>query len=221
MASVIKSSLVARQTSPVVFSFEDAAQHADRYVDEAQAQAAAIIAEAQRQAEAISRRAQEQGRGAALRDAERQTDQIVGQKISSLLPALEKAIAQLVDARQAWLRHWEQTAVHLAAKIAQRVIRRELSQTPAITLDLVREALELAAGSPHLKIALNPDDFDTLHGQIERLVKEIAKAAETEIVPDVTVSVGGCRVETRQGLIDQQVETQLERIIAELTRGNE
>jgi flagellar assembly protein FliH len=221
MASVIKSSLSARNASPIVFNFEDVAQHANHYVDDVQAQAAKIIADAQRQAEAVSRRAEEQGRQAALRAVEQVLDQKVGQKMESLLPALQKAVADLVDARQAWLRHWEQTAVHLAAKIAQRVIRRELTQTPQITVDLVREALELAAGTPYLKIALHPDYFDTLGGQIGRLSKEIARAAETEIVPDVTVSHGGCRVETHQGLIDQQIETQLERIIVELTGGDE
>jgi len=217
MARVIKSPLGARNGSPSVFNFEDVAQHANRYVDNVQAQAATIIADAHRQAEAISRRAEEQGRQAALRAVEQALDQ----KMESLLPALQKAVEELVDARQAWLRHWEQTAVHLAAKIAQRIIRRELTQTPQITVDLVREALELAAGSPHLKIALHPDDFDALGEQIDRLIKEIARAAEAEIVPDLTVSLGGCRVETRQGLIDQQIETQLERIIAELTGGND
>jgi flagellar assembly protein FliH len=221
MASVIKSTIGTRQASPIIFNFEDVAQHANRYVDDVQAQAATIIAVAQRQAEAVSQRAEEQGRQAALRAVEQILDQKVGQKMESLLPALQKVIAELVDERQAWLRHWEQAAVHLAAKIAQRVIRRELTQTPQITVELVREALELAAGSPHLKIALHPDDFDTLGGQVDRLTKEIARAAEVEIVPDLTVSLGGCRVETRQGLIDQQIETQLERIIAELTGGNE
>jgi flagellar assembly protein FliH len=221
MASVIKSSLGTRQASPIAFNFEDVAQHASRYVDDVQTQAAGIIAGAQRQAEAISRRAAEQGQQAALAAMERTLDEKVGQKMESLLPALQKVVSELVDARQAWLRQWEQATVHLAAKIAERVIRREITKTPEITVDLVREALQLAAGSPHVKIFLHPDDFDTLNGQIDRLVKELARAAEAEIIPDVTVSPGGCRLETRQGLIDQQIETQLERIIAELTGGNE
>jgi flagellar assembly protein FliH len=221
MASVIKSNLGARQASPIVFNFEDVTQHANRYVNDVQSQAAAIIADAQRQAEAVTRRAEEQGRQAALRAVEQVLDQKVGQKMESLLPALEKVVSELVDARQAWLRHWEQTAVRLAAKMAQRVIRRELSQTPEITVDLVREALELAAGASHLKISLHPDDFETLSGQVERLSKEIARAAEVEILPDMAVTAGGCRVETSQGLVDQQIETQLERIVAELTGGTE
>jgi flagellar assembly protein FliH len=109
----------------------------------------------------------------------------------------------------------------LAAKIAERIIRRELTHTPEIAVDQVRAALELAAGSPSLKIAMHPDDFAALGGQINQLTKEIARCAEAEIVPDITVSLGGCRVETRQGLIDQQIETQLERIIVELTGAND
>lgn len=221
MASVIRSTIGAPKCSPVVFSFEEAAQRADRYVDEAQAQAAAIITGAQREAEAIKGRAEQDGLEGALHAAAQRNEQRIGQELESLLPALQTAIDGLMDARQACLRHWEQTAVHLAAKIAERIIRRELKSTPQITVDLVRDALELAAGSPHLKIALHPDDFDALGEQTGRLIKEIGRASEAEIVPDISVSLGGCRVETRQGLIDQQIETQLERIIAELTGGNE
>lgn len=221
MASVIRSTSGARQCSPVLLSFEDVAEHADRYVSEAQAQAAAILADAQRQAGAVVLRAEQEGLDAARRAAALQNDQNIGRKMESLLPALQKVIDDLIDARQAWQRHWEQTAVHLAAKIAERIIRRELTHTPEIAVDQVRAALELAAGSPSLKIAMHPDDFAALGGQINQLTKEIARCAEAEIVPDITVSLGGCRVETRQGLIDQQIETQLERIIVELTGAND
>ncbi|HEY2882377.1 MAG TPA: FliH/SctL family protein [Pirellulales bacterium] len=219
MATVIKSSLTARSAQPIAFNFEDVAQHANRYVDDVQAKALAIIADAQQKADSVSRRAEEQGREAALKAVEQVLDQKVGKRMETLLPALEKVINELVDARQAWLQQWEQSAVHLAAKIAERVIRRELKHSPDITLELVREALEMASGSPRVKIALNPADFETLGSQVERLSKEIARAAQPEIVADESISLGGCRVETRQGAIDQQVETQLERIIAELTNG--
>ena len=46
----------------------------------------------------------------------------------------------------------------MAAAIARRVIRRELTRQPEIPLALVREALELAAGSAQVRIHLNPAD---------------------------------------------------------------
>jgi flagellar assembly protein FliH len=221
MATVIKSTLGARNALPIAFNFEDVAQHANIYVDEVQAKAAAIVADAQRQADAISRRAEEQGRQAAMRAVEQVMDEKVGKRMETLLPALEKVIAELSDARQAWLRHWEHSTVHLAAKIAQRVIRRELATQPEIKIELVREALEMAVGAPHIKISLHPADFDTLGSQIQRITQEIARTAQAEIVSDETVTAGGCRLETRHGMIDQQIDSQLERITAELTGGNE
>jgi flagellar assembly protein FliH len=221
MATVIKSSLSARTPAHIAFNFEDVALHANRYVDDVQSKAATILANAKRDADTVSRQAEEQGRQAAMRAVEKVLDEKVGQKMESLWPALQKVVADLADARQAWLRQWEQSAVHLTAKIAERVIRRELKQSPQITLDLVREALELAAGSPDVKISLAPADFETLGSQVDRLTKEISRTANATIVADESVSTGGCRVETRQGIIDQQIETQLERIITELTGGND
>ena len=221
MATVIKSTLGARNALPIAFNFEDVAEHAKGYVDDVHAQAATIVADAHRQAEAISRRAEAEGRQAALRAVEKVMDEKVGKRMETLLPAVEKVVAELSDARQAWLRHWEHTTVNLAARMAERVIRRELERRPEIKVELVREALEMAAGTPHLKIELNPADFASLGDQIQQLTKEIAKTAQAEIVADETVSVGGCRVETRHGMIDQQVESQLERIVAELTGGDE
>src|SRR5262245_1864876 len=184
MATVIKSTLGARTPAHIAFNFEDVAVHANRYVDEVQTQAAAILANAKRDADTVSRNAEEQGRQAAMRAVEQVLDQKVGQKMESLWPALQKVVNDLADARQAWLRQWEQSAVQLTAQIAERVIRRQLKESPDITLDLVREALELATGSPDVKISLAPVDFESLGSQVDRLTKEISRTARVTVTPD-------------------------------------
>jgi flagellar assembly protein FliH len=216
MASVIKSTLGARNAGAVAFNFEDVAQHANQYVGEVQARANAIVAEARAQAAAVTQRSENEGREAAMRAAEKVLDEKVGQRMETLLPALEKVVAELTDAKQAWLRHWEASAIHLAAKVAARVVRRELEHDPQITIDLVREALEMSAGSSQVKILLNPTDFETLGGNVKSLCAEIARSAKAEVIADATVSPGGCRLETQHGVIDQQIESQLDRIAAEL-----
>jgi flagellar assembly protein FliH len=216
MASVIKSSLAARNAGTIAFNFEDVAQHANQYVDDVQARANAIVADARAQAAVVTQRAEEEGHQAAMRAAEKVLDEKVGKRMETLLPALEKVVGELIDAKQAWLRHWEASAIQLAAKIAERIVRRELNRDPQITIALAREALEMAAGAPQLTISLNPTDFETLGGNIQRLCAEIARSAKAEVVTDDSVSLGGCRLETQHGVIDQQVESQLARITAEL-----
>jgi flagellar biosynthesis/type III secretory pathway protein FliH len=141
----------------------------------------------------------------------------LGRQLATLLPALRLAIQQIEQAKQAWLVHWERTAVHVAAAISRRVIRRELSQQPQISVQWVREALELAAGSCELRLQLNPSDYQALAGEVQTLVKEMAPLANCQIESRPDITPGGCRLETRFGSIDQQVESQLARIEEELT----
>ena len=106
----------------------------------------------------------------------------------------------------------------MAAEIAKRLVRRELAHDPKITLALVREALELAAGSPQLRILLNPKDHeDPSRRRVERWSRSWPALAEAEVVADADITPGGCRVETAFGTIDQQFEAQLARIEEELT----
>lgn len=217
MSSVIKASGPIRLSNGVSFNFDDMSARAKQYLDEIRAQAGQILAKAEQDAVAIRRRAEEEGKQAAIKAAQRVMDEKVGKELASLLPALRKACDEIQQSKQVWLAHWERSAVHLAAAIAGRVIRREVSRDPHITLTLVREALELAAGGAELRLHLHPDDHQALGGQIEILTRELARHATAQVIDDPQISRGGCRVETRFGLVDQQFETQLARIEEELT----
>ena len=107
--------------------------------------------------------------------------------------------------------------MHVAVAIAERVVRRELAAAPEITMALVREALELAAGSAELVLRLNPEDFNLLGDQAQRMAAELTRLGKVDVVADPAITKGGCRVDTRHGTIDQQLEVQLARIEAELT----
>jgi len=221
MSTIIKSGGSSRSAAQIAFNLEDMSQQASKYLDEVRGKAVKIIADANQQAEAIRRRAEEDGRQAATKAAEKVLDEKVAQRMQTLLPALQKVVADIADAKQLWLGHWEQSAVRLATAIAAKIVRRNVPDLHEVTLALVREALEMAAGSSHIRIHLRPADHDTLGGHVERLAKEFGRIATTEIVSDPEITAGGCRIETLYGSIDQQFESQLSRIEEELTRGND
>lgn len=200
----------------VAFNFSDMSVRADQYIEQVRAQAAQIIQDAQGQAEAIHQQAEQRGRQAALDAVEKMTDEKVAGYVQTVLPALQKAIDEIEHAKQAWLAHWQRTGVQVAAAIAGRVIRREIAKTPEITLDLVRESLELAAGSTEMRIHLNPGDVKRLGKQVTELTRRFQPLSPAEVIADPSVTEGGCRVETKFGTIDQQFESQLERIEEEL-----
>ena len=143
---------------------------------------------------------------------------MVSNQLATVLPALKQAVRNIQEAKQSWLRHWEAAAVRVSGAIAEKLVRREIGRHPEITIDLVREALELAAGSSQLRIQLNPDDLKALRDQLRVVIDEIAPLAQAELNADPDIAPGGCRVETRFGAIDQQFAAQLKRIEEELTQ---
>jgi flagellar assembly protein FliH len=205
MSTIIRATDKNRGTQCVAYNFDDMAGRADAYLDNIRQEAAKLVAAAKQEAAAIRNKAVEEGRKAGFEAVEK----IIAEKLA-------KVIEDIGQAKQAWLTHWEASAVHVAAAIAQRVIRCELPKHPEVTLTLVREALELAAGSSHLEIHLNPADHKAMGVEVELIAKELSSLAETTLVADEVFTPGGCRVETGFGTIDQQFEAQLKRIEEEL-----
>lgn len=217
MSTIIKAADSDRSVRGVAFNFEDMTAKAKQYLKEVRAEAAQIVAEAQQEADQIRRQARDEGYEAGREEIDQIVEAQLADQVATLLPALRQAVDDVRHAKQAWLAHWEKSGVHVAAKIAERLIRKELRETPEITLTLLREALELASGSTRLRIHMNPADHETLGPQAESLIAEFSSLGPTKLITDPQVTAGGCRVETRFGMIDQQFETQLARIEEELT----
>jgi flagellar assembly protein FliH len=211
MATIIRAA-DAHHGPHAAFNFDDFAAQVDQRLAKARAEAADIIAQAGSQAEAIRQEAEEAGRKAARRKLER----IVAEQVAPALAALQQAATDLQRAKQAWLSRWETGAVQLATAIAARVIRREVHRQPEITLSLVREALELSAGSAKVHLHLNPKDHKALGSQVRTVIDTMSALGDAEVTSDAAISEGGCRVETQFGAIDQQIESQLKRIEEEL-----
>jgi flagellar biosynthesis/type III secretory pathway protein FliH len=213
MATIIRLADSPHPVQPAALNFDDLAAQAGTYVAEVKAEAAEIIAQARRQADSIRQQAANEGAQAAVNAVE----QMVAEQLAPALSALQQAAADLHGARQAWLSHWESNVVHLATAIAQRIVRDEVRRRPEITLALVREALELAAGSPGVRLQLSPEDHKALGAQVRALIDAMSSLGVVEVAADPAIGRGGCRVETRFGAIDQQIESQLKRIEEELT----
>lgn len=213
MSTIIRATDAGHATPSVAFNFDDMAAQANRYLEKVRAEAAEIVAKARQEADQVRNSAEDRGRRAGWQAVE----QIVRGQLATALPALRQVVQDIQHAKQTWLTHWEASAVHVAAAIAERLIRRELAGQPEITLTLVREALELAAGSSQLRIHLNPADHKVIGPRVEMLLEELATLTTAELLADPEITPGGCRVETRFGIIDQQFEAQLKRIEEELT----
>ena len=196
--------------------FVDVSDEIDTLLAEARDQAQGVLAEAEREADEIRQQAHQQGLADARQQHREAVQAEVDQRLQALLPAIQAAVAAIDGERIRQLQCWEQNLIRLAVAIAERIVRCELQQQPRIQLEWIREALELAAGSPTIKLHLHPTDQKALEEPLRGVLASLGDPTGFEILADPEIGRGGCVVETEHGCIDQQLETQLSRIQDEL-----
>lgn len=222
MATVIKPS--TGQSSPagqtvrgVAFDLQDMSHRGEEYVESVRREAAKVVQQAHAEADQVRRRAEQAGREAAQQAIERLLKERVGEQIETLRPALAGVVSQLTEERGAWLDHWQRAAVELAVKIAERLVRRELERQPEIADAWVREALELAAGASEINVRLNPEDHARIGASTDAIAATLGELGAARLTADPTVSPGGCVVETSHGTVDMRLDSQLQRLLEDLS----
>ena len=104
--------------------------------------------------------------------------------------------------------------------MAEKILRTKLAIDPDRGQQMILDALRKATGNARLRLRLNPDDLARLGDHAEDIVCSVGTAGEATLVEDSSISPGGCVIETRHGVIDARLETQLERIASELIQSS-
>lgn len=199
------------------FLFSDMSLQGDEYVRAVQAEAAKEVQRANAEAAQIRSRAEAEGRAAAEAAIDQLIDRRLAEQMTTLVPALRQLVDQLADSKGEWLAHWQSCSLEVARAMAERIVRKELSNDPQVSLQWIRESLELASGASEVVVRLNPNDHNGLRKEVDSLVQSMAGISSATVVADESVSPGGCLVETKHGAIDMQLESQLSRLVEELS----
>jgi flagellar assembly protein FliH len=165
------------------------------------------------QLEQIRQQAQQEGFEQGRRDGL----QAARKEVDATLQRLEKIIQSFAEPLQAVDEVVEGELLQLAIVIARQLIRRELQSDPGQVLGVVREALSaLPSAARKVRIHLNPEDALLVR---EKLVSAEEAEMPWKIVDDLTLTRGGCRIESATSRIDASVEKRLNSVIAELLGG--
>jgi flagellar assembly protein FliH len=230
---LLKANDVRGLGTSVVFNFEDLRERAETYLETIRKQAREMIELAESQVAAIRQQARdcglEEGRRQGLDHSTERietrardlSEKAVRDSLSTVLPAMKSAADALVTERDRWLTEWETTAVHLAAAIAEKVVKQRVSLDPDAARGMIREALELAAGTPRIKLRLHPQDASQLGKLATEAEATLSSCGEAQIVPDAALTRGSCLIETQHGTIDARIETILARIVSELLENHD
>jgi flagellar biosynthesis/type III secretory pathway protein FliH len=186
----------------------------------AQDRASQIIAVAEADAEAIRTSAMEEGRRrghaegytAGLEEAKAAVFGEYGRLLENLARAEEGYVAD-VAGREAAL---TQQLARLAIAIASKLLAVELAHGREAAVPLARLAIRHLTDKAQVRLRIHPLDMQTVVAAKQQLMLSVDGLGQLDLVGDPSVGLGGCLIETRSGLIDARLSTQLAEVASEL-----
>ena len=187
-----KSVLFKRPSQPTVVAPQE--------VPKAKSEAQKIIDEAMRQAEAIRREARKAGNEAGRTET--------AANVSEALETLNQAIKE----RKTIIKDAEQEILTLSIKIAEQIIRSEVSLHRDVCLNIVAEAIARVSDREQIIVKASREDAEYLKRYKERLAGMLDGVKSFSILEDANIEPGGCIIETNLGFIDAKISTKLKSI---------
>jgi flagellar assembly protein FliH len=227
---VIKADSVPAQQA-TTFSMKDIENYAKSLIHRARQQAEMLLTEAQQQGEEIRKQQAEEGRQegfaqglqqgieAGRKQGHQQALNENKQKLADLTAALTEVLGQVEAQRQMLEAEAVTDVIELAISIARRVTKRQAEIDPGVLAANLDEAMKLVTSQSDLRIAIHPYQRKTLQSELPKLQLQWPSLQHVELIDDASVGVGGCRVYTRQGMVDADLDGQLDRVVADLLPG--
>jgi flagellar assembly protein FliH len=130
-----------------------------------------------------------------------------GKRAEAMLRRVAQTIEELSGLRQTLIHETEREMAQLALTLARRIVHREVSLDPELAAALAHVALERLGTSTPATIRMNPADYTVVAQDGGRW-----GTASVTVVPDPSISRGGCLVETEFGSVDATIERQFDEL---------
>ena len=136
------------------------------------------------------------------------------EKCNEFLTTLNEA----VKTRNKVIKEAESDILKLSVKIAEQIIRSEISLNHAVCLNIVAEAISKITDRDQVIVKVSNVDSEVIKRNRDRLAALLDGVKNFSIIEDSQVEPGGCIVETNLGYVDARIKTKLEAIEAALLK---
>jgi flagellar assembly protein FliH len=137
--------------------------------------------------------------------------------VESSLQAVQTVAQDMKAAQDEMFRRVEEEMVALARAVVSRVLHREARGDADALRRIIGEVLSHLADCERIVIRVHPEDLALLKEHAGPSLEGVEGAAGATFRADEGIARGGCTVETESSFVDAQLDTQLERILDELT----
>ena len=120
--------------------------------------------------------------------------------------------SMIIFAEDIFLKRHEKEILDLIFIIVEKIIHYRTSSVEGIVKEAVLNALNLVVEKNKIILNVNPEDYDYVDKLRPELFKKHKELKSITVTSDLSISRGGCFLETPYGDVDAGIETQLEKI---------
>ena len=179
-------------------------EKAGRIISSAERQAAQIVESAREEVE----RMREDGRSAGFEDGKREAMEQVSTQFADSMEVLNEAVV----ARRKIIKDAEAEILRLSLKVAEQIIRSEVSLHRDVCLNIIAEAISRVTDREQIIIKVNRDDVEHVKKYKDRIGGIVDGVKSLSILEDSQVEPGGCVIETNLGYVDARISTKIKAI---------
>jgi type III secretion protein L len=170
----------------------------------ASSKAREILQKAQTEAEEIVRKAHE--------DKEREKQDGYQAGYQEGLAQVTELLAKARVEYEQTLKNASKEMLSLAFKIAEKIVGKQLEMDKTIIMDIVSQALQTVRQSRQITLRVNPEDAKVLKANKDAFLEKLGHGREIDVLEDKKVERGGCIIESEIGIVEAQLQTQLDRL---------
>jgi flagellar assembly protein FliH len=137
-------------------------------------------------------------------------------KIQALAAQMTGLMNMLAGLRSDLVAQYEKELMDLVFDICRKIIFCEISADSRVIRETVLQILQEAPGEKQITLRLHPKDLDAIETLKTRAGVSATDLNRVALLPDTSVSRGGCLLETPHGDMDAAIETRLKNVYAAL-----
>ena len=175
-------------TQVVGFNLSDLVEAGRQRIDDCHATIQRMLTEAEQEAQTIREVARQEGYSEGLGQAEATVAERISEQAElrsrQRLDRLQESIERLYQTHEDWMTDYAEILSDLAISIAERVIRKEVSDSPELILQWISEALRNTRLSRAVTLSLHPDALSDIGELLDKMLVNEGIPESVKVVQD-------------------------------------
>ncbi|MCK5313075.1 MAG: hypothetical protein KAJ62_13245 [Desulfobacteraceae bacterium] len=134
------------------------------------------------------------------------------EKFAEKVEEFEEILLKLDNTYQELAARYEEKLISLICLIAEKVVLAKVEIDDEIVKATVIDALKTLPEPEDITLNVSDEDYEYLEMVKEDLFGSIKSLKSVSVKSDASVHRGGCRIETKEGYIETDIESKLEKI---------